>query len=150
MIKESLISKTQALAIKELGFNESTSCFILVLGKVVHTWNPENYNKFGRYASVPTVDEVIDWLRRKHNIIIYNKIEPFVDPADQTHKTILFRFGVKRCDINHLGWNGRLYIGETRFSKNIYSLKREAISIAIKYIMSHEKKKSTKSTTTKK
>lgn len=131
MTKESLISKTQALAIKKLGFNELT---LYLRGDM----------------SVPTVDEVIDWLRRKHNIIIYNKIEPFVDPADQTHKTILFRFGIKRCDINHLGWNGRLYIGETRFSKNIYSLKREAISIAIKYIMSHEKKKSAKSATTKK
>ena len=131
MTKESLISKTQTLALKELGFNELTL-----------------YLRYG--VPVPTVDEAIDWLRRRHNIIIYNKIEPFVDPADQTHKTILFRFGVKRCDINHLGWNGRLYIGETRFSKNIYSLKREAISIAIKYIMSHEKKKSAKSATTKK
>lgn len=131
MTKNSLVTKKQAIALKELKFNELT---LYLRGDVL----------------VPTVDEAIDWLRRKHNIIIYNKIEPFVDPADQTHKTILFRFGVKRCDINHLGWNGRLYIGETRFNKNIYSLKREAISIAIKYIMSHEKKKSAKSATTKK
>ena len=58
MTKESLISKTQTLALKELGFNELT---LYLRGDM----------------SVPTVDEVIDWLRRKHNIIIYNKIEPF-------------------------------------------------------------------------
>lgn len=120
MTKRSLISKTQTLALKELGFNELTL-----------------YLKGG--VPVPTVDEAIDWLRRKYNIVIYNKIEPFVDPTDLTHKTILFRFGVKRCDTTNLGWNGRLYIGETRFAKNVYSLKREAINIALKYIKSQKK-----------
>jgi hypothetical protein len=139
MTKESLISKTQALAIKELGFNEPTSHYVLVLGKVIHSWNPDNYNNSGRFASVPTVDEAVDWLRRKYNIVIYNKIEPFVDPTDLTHKTILFRYGIKRCDTTNLGWNGRLYIGETRLDKNVYSLKREAITIALKYIKNRKK-----------
>jgi hypothetical protein len=80
-----------------------------------------------------------DWLRRKHNIVIYNKVEPFVDPTDDTHKKILFKYGVKRCDINHLGWNGRIDLGATRLSTNVYSLKREAINIAIKYIKSQKK-----------
>ena len=120
MVKDSLVTKTQTKALKELGFNELT---LYVSG-----WMP-----------VPTIDEVIDWLRRKYNIVIYNKIEPFVDPTDDTHKKILFKYGVKRCDINHLGWNGRIDLGTTRLSTNVYSLKREAIGIAIKYIKSQKK-----------
>lgn len=145
MVKNSLIAKKQARTLKELGFNKERFSYYFWVDDT-----GDNSNKIRHCISVPTVDEVIDWLRRKHNIIIYNKIEPFVDPADQTHKTILFKFGVKQCDTKHLGWNGRTYIGETRLAKNVYSLKREAISIAIKYIVSDEKKKSTKSTTTKK
>ena len=120
MIKDSLITKTQALALKELGFNEIT---LYARG----------------YLSVPTVDEVIDWLRRKYNIVVYNKIEPFVDPIDDTHKTILFKYGVKRCDINHLGWNGRIDLGTTRLAKNVYSLKRETIKIAMTYSTSQKR-----------
>ena len=120
MVKDSLVTKTQALALKELGFNEIT---LYARG----------------YLSVPTVDEAIDWLRRKYNIVVYNKIEPFVDPVDDTHKTILFKYGVKRCDINHLGWNGRIDLGTTRLAKNVYSLKRESINIALKYIKSQKR-----------
>ena len=73
------------------------------------------------------------------HIVVYNKVEPFVDPIDDTHKTILFKYGVKRCDINHLGWNGRIDLGTTRLAKNVYSLKREAINIALKYIKSQKR-----------
>ena len=114
----------QALALKKLGLSEYSYHVFWYAGKKIRRYN---------------VDEVIDWLRRKYNIVIYNKIEPFVDPTDESHKKILFRFGVKRCDTNHLGWNGRLYIGETRMSTNVYSLKREAINIAIEYIKSQKK-----------
>ena len=120
MVKDSLVTKTQAKALKELRFNEIT---LYMSG-----WVP-----------VPTIDEAIDWLRRKYNIIIYNKVEPFVDPIDDTHKTILFKYGVKLCDTHHLGWNGRTDLGTTRLAKNVYSLKREAIDIAIKYIKSQKK-----------
>ena len=120
MVKDSLVTKKQSQALKELGFNEPT---LYVSG----------------WVSVPTVDEAIDWLRRKYNIVIYNKIEPFVDPTDDTHKKILFKYGVKLCDTHHLGSNGRVDIGNTRLNTNVYSLKREAISIAIKYIKSRIK-----------
>lgn len=149
MVKDSLVTKTQAKTLKELGFKEPTSCYFWsafikpIMTNVedfgIMSGAPDNSNNIKHCVSVPTVDEVIDWLRRKHNIIIYNKIEPFVDPADQTHKTILFKFGVKQCDTKHLGWNGRTYIGETRLAKNVYSLKREAIGIAIKYIKSQKR-----------
>lgn len=123
MVKCSLITITQALTLRELGFNECSCNVFWYAGKKIRRHN---------------VDEVIDWLRRKYNIVIYNKIEPFVDPTDETHKKILFRFGVKRCDINHLGWNGRIDLGVTRLSTNVYSLKREAINIALKYIKSQK------------
>ena len=42
-----------------------------------------------------SMDNVIDWLREKHNIIIYNSIEPFVDPTEDNHH-ILYRFALHR------------------------------------------------------
>ena len=120
MVKNSLVTKKQALALKELKFNELT---LYLRGGV----------------PVPTVDEAIDWLRRKYDIIVYNKIPPFVDPIDHTHKTILFRYGVKRCDTIVLGWNGRVDLGSTDMSTNVYALKRAAINIALKYIKSQKK-----------
>jgi len=138
MIKDSLVTKTQALAFKELGFVESTGGYLWEDATHISFGYPENSNRIINCVSVPTVDEAIDWLRRKYNIVIYNKVEPFVDPTDDSHKTILFKFGVKRCDINHLGWNGRIDLGTTRLSTNVYSLKREAISIALKYIKSQK------------
>ena len=141
MVKYSLITKKQALALKELGFAEPVAYGIDYCGRT-GKWMPINLNGSpygGRWTSLPTVDEAIDWLRRKYNIIIYNKIERFVDPTDDTHKTVLFKYGVKRCDCNHLGWNGRIDLGTTRLAKNVYSLKREAITIALKYIKSQKK-----------
>lgn len=140
MIKNSLVTKTQALALKELEFSELTPYYLLEGNtNTLYYDKLENSNSAKWFTSVPTVDETIDWLRRKYNIVIYNKVEPFVDPTDQTHKTILFRFGVKRCDTTNLGWNGRIDLGTTRLSTNVYSLKREAIGIALKYIKSQKK-----------
>lgn len=136
------------MALKELGFKESVSSYMWVEDDLYAGFIaedrilfacPDNNNRIHGCLSVPTTDEVIDWLRRKHNIVIYNKVEPFVDPIDDTHKTILFKYGVKRCDINHLGWNGRIDLGTTRLAKNVYSIKREAIGIALKYIKSQKK-----------
>ena len=139
MTKDSLVTKTQALALKELGFKEPVSGYMWTAESKTWFSCPDNNNHINSCLSVPTTDEVIDWLRRKYNIVIYNKVEPFVDPIDDTHKTILFKYGVKRCDINHLGWNGRIDLGTTRLAKNVYSLKREAIGIALKYIKSQKK-----------
>lgn len=93
----------------------------------------------------PSVDSVIDYLRKKHNVIIYNSMEPFVDP--HTNK-ILYRFSVKFCNIRD-GWNGRQYIGQSTMTCNIYSAKRQAIWLAIRWINKQrngKKKLSTRST----
>lgn len=81
--------------------------------------------------NLPFVDYVINWLMYKFNIIIYCKIEPFVSPSRK--KEILYRYAVKYCNIN-MGWNGRVYIGESRLGPNPYVLKRECITLAIKYL----------------
>lgn len=89
------------------------------------------------WISVPTCDQVIDWLRANHNVIIYNAVEPVVDPKNSGK--ILYRFAIKWCNKRD-GWNGRIYIGTTRFAANIYSLKREAITKALQWL----KRKQTK------
>ena len=136
MVKDSLITKTQAQALKELGYKEPTAYYYFPSGwrGPVNCDYPRKNEKYLQGYSLPTVDEAIDWIRRKYNIVIYNKVEPFVDPTDDTHKTILFIYGVKLCDTKHLGWNGRISLGTTRLNTNVYSLKREAISIALKYL----------------
>lgn len=85
--------------------------------------------KYG-YCHTATVDDAIDWLRRKYNIVIYNTIEPFVDPVSNK---ILYRMSVKQCNLRD-GWNGRIYIGESKLTSNIYAAKRQAVSIAIRWI----------------
>ncbi len=94
------------------------------------------YGYYGYVTYVPnvghiaTVDDAIDWLRRKYNIVIYNTIEPFVDPVSNK---ILYRMSVKQCNLRD-GWNGRIYIGESKLTSNIYTAKRQAVSIAIRWI----------------
>ena len=97
--------------------------------------------KFDPVINSVSLDGVIDWLRRKHNIVIYNSIEPFVDPVSDNHH-ILYRFSVKRCNLRD-GWNGREYIGESKLTKNIYTAKKQAITLAIKWLKQHrhERKK---------
>lgn len=81
-----------------------------------------------------TVDDAIDAFRKKFNIIIYHKAEPFVQPTGNKHK-ILYCFAVKKCYPNEPnGWNKREYIGESKWCENIYEAKRQAIKIALKYV----------------
>ena len=97
--------------------------------------------KFDPVTENVSLDGVIDWLRRKHNIVIYNSIEPFVDPVSDNHH-ILYRFSVKYCNLRD-GWNGREYIGESKLTKNIYTAKKQAITLAIKWLKQrqHERTK---------
>lgn len=83
------------------------------------------------------IDKVIDAIRRKYNVHIYNSAAPFVTKETDTKNVVLYGFGVKYCNLKH-GWNSRQYIGKARWSKNIYEAKRKAINIAIKWILSHK------------
>lgn len=109
--RQSLLTINQARALIEYGY----------YGPVMYVQN---------VGYLATVDDVIDWLRRKYNIVIYNTIEPFVDPVSNK---ILYRMSVKQCNLRD-GWNGRMYIGESKLTSNIYAAKRQAVSIAIRWI----------------
>lgn len=129
MIRKALVSPAIIIALYKLGFDEeSDDVYPLTKlgGEKELLWRPN-------------VDHVIDWLRRKHNIVIYNAIEPFVDPTAKKPR-ILYRYSVKKCNLRD-GWNGRKYIGESKLVENIYSAKRQAIMIALRYIKSQKNDK---------
>jgi len=88
------------------------------------------------------LDDVIDWLRRKYNIHVYTAMEPFIDPTDEK-RPVLYRFAVKYCNQRD-GWNGRIYIGETKLSPNVYTLKKQAITLALRWIKKNHIKKLSK------
>lgn len=126
MIKKALVSPRIAKNLDSLGFTTN-----------VAIRKPER--SLGgklKWILYPDVDDAIDWLRRKYNIVIYNSIEPFVDPAAKKPR-ILYRYSVKKCNLRD-GWNGRKYIGESKLVENIYSAKRQAIMIALRYIKSQK------------
>jgi len=79
---------------------------------------------------VPTLDEMIEWLREKFLIVIYNHMEPFVSP---TKGKIIYCYRVKQCNLRD-GWNGRNYLGQTEYSEDICEVKKQAIEIAINYL----------------
>lgn len=74
--------------------------------------------------------------RKKYNIVVYNRFEPFVDP-----KTSEIRYGysIKRCNKTR-GWNFRQYIGDTHVGSDPNVLKAEALEI-IKIYLQNEKEK---------
>lgn len=86
------------------------------------------------------VDAVIDKLRTKYHIMIYNTAEPFVNAQNKVE----YGFSVKVCS-SKWGWNARKYLGKTKWRTNIYQAKREAINIALRWILSHKSQKSKKS-----
>lgn len=138
------VTYNQARKLKAIGFKEPThDRFKTGLNpKVSKTTLLTDWNHFIFSVSAPTVDEAIDWLRRKYNIHIYTCIEPFVDPQD-TNGSVLYRYGVKWCDQRN-GWNGRIIIGKTKLSKNPLSLKRQAITFALRWITKNNIKKLSK------
>lgn len=132
------VTCVQAKKLKAIGFNEPTSNYYRS-GKIMNGRDRMNWNLFISLlrVSAPTVDEAIDWLRRKFNVHIYAAVEPFVDPVDKKSPT-LYRYAVKYCNRRD-GWNGRSYIGQTRLAKNVYSLKRQAITLAINWLNKRNK-----------
>ena len=128
-----LVTIKQAIALAAIGYNKPTIRYAydfdgeLKLQKDIRYINAKLVKLI---LPIPTVDEVIDWFRCKHHVIIYNSIEPFVDPIDNRIK---YGYRVKKCDVRW-GWNSRMYIGNRILSYDINSAKRKAISVAISYI----------------
>lgn len=141
-MKQNRVTVRQAKLLKQLGFVERTNCYMYEYKNFSHisesgssiNWNKEQTTV---WTSIPTVDEAIDWIRRKFNIVIYNKFAPFVDTYG--NKFIWYGYRVKRCNLKQ-GWNFREYIGESHTRKSVYSAKREAINIALEYITKNKAK----------
>lgn len=140
-MKAALVTIKQAQELKALGFRDVVShCIVETIGGYkIKSGCSSNVNKYKWAVSIPTVDEAIDWLRRRYNVHIYTSVPPFVDPKDNKHP-ILYRYSVKWCNKRD-GWNGRVRIGESNLSKNVYSLKRQAIWLAIRWIKANKKPK---------
>lgn len=132
-----LVTLKQALLLRDLGFNEVSMQYAYRFFKNgdFHIQNGQTFCKNSdsplHILVLPTIDQAIDWIRRKYNIIIYNAMEPFVDPI--TNK-ILYRYKVKKCNVKW-GWNQREPLGQSRMSPNVYAMKRQALTIAIRYIL---------------
>lgn len=143
-MKQNRVTIKQAKELKKLGFRE---------GSVYYSYNYNNdgfktverckfgqvgdWNNFSLMISVPTIDEACDWIRRKFNVIVYDATPPYVDPAGS--KCIWYRYAVKFCNILG-GWNFREYIGTSKRLKNAYAAKRQALSLAISYVMKSKAK----------
>lgn len=139
-MKKQRVTKRQAFILKKLGFNKHTTAYYNYDSKeIYYVCCPKNLNRFGiKIASAPTVDEAIDFLRQKYNVIIYNTSAPYVDPIDPKRR-ISYNMSIKYCNRRD-GW-----IGYISGSYNIYAVKRCAISTAIKwidkYLMPYRKKR---------
>lgn len=140
-MNSNLVTIKQALSLRELGFNEPTVRYAFRFSDDCeyriqqHAFLYNYNNKYPRMLSIPTVDEVIDWLRRKFHVIIYDATQPFVCP---TSMKILYAYRIKFCNTRH-GWNSREYLGCSKWSTNSYGMKRQAIWIALRYIVKKKK-----------
>lgn len=83
------------------------------------------------------LDEVIDELRIRYRIVIYNSVAPYVDPMTNDG-TILYRFTTKLCSMQ--GYNFREILGKSIQTPNIYVAKRQAIAWAINYLLKTRRK----------
>lgn len=138
-MKKDLCSITIAKALDELGFNRETRyCYDPRVSRIKRDPNRQirDWNHYLRpplfYVSVPTVDQAIDWIREKYNVVIYNHVPPFVDPKDKQNR-IMYIYDVKFCNRRD-GWNGRIMVSTASGSYNIYAAKRMAIMDAIRWI----------------
>lgn len=135
------VTLRQALTLRALGFKEP--CMQMAYkfgdknwslgntGKCVIT----NNNNYPNCVAVPSVDQAIDWIRRKYSIHIVNRIIPFVDPTKQGK--ILHSYCVKKTNVKD-GWNFREMLGNES-SHDIYAAKRMCIDIALRYVRNKTK-----------
>ena len=139
------VTKLQAKKLKQLGYNRDVTAYYLenkarLLNKMLfetHVSEDWNHNKNGSqyrketdplypFISAPTLDEVIEWLREKHNIIITIELIQLIKNTNNYDYCIYFPNKPIDCG------------NEDRYSK-IEHAKREAISKAIKYLLKNAK-----------
>lgn len=139
-MKKDLCSITICKELEKLGFDERTFHYYNPNRKVVQKGANSQYRDWNHYfrpvlnyISVPTVDQAIDWIRKKYDVVIFNHVAPYVNPSDEKNR-IIYTYNVKYCDRKN-GWNGRVHISYGKCtSYNIYTAKRMAIMKAIRWI----------------
>lgn len=149
------VTKLQAKRLKQLGYNRDVTAYYLenkarLLNKMLfetHVSEDWNHNKNGSqyrketdplypFISAPTLDEVIEWLREKHNIIITIEL---IQPSKSTIELIQPFKSTYNYDYCLYFPNTPMDCGnKDRYSK-IEHAKREAISKAIKYLLKNDK-----------
>jgi len=82
-----------------------------------------------------SIDEVIEHLRKQYNIVIYNDVEPFVDPLHEGH--IVYQYSSKWCNLRD-GWNGRVYIARKIFNHNPNLAKFQIVEETIKWMINNK------------
>lgn len=159
MNDRNLVTATLALRLWNYGYRERCARFAYRIGDkyIISGWiSYENWRTVKRYMivdgkkvpseiPVPTVDEAIDWLRKKYNIVICNKTDPYVCP--KTGK-IQFGYRIKKC-YPKAGWNMRQYIGVSIWSANIYAAKRDAIRKALTWLKKDQNAKTRRKSSTR-
>lgn len=140
-MKESLVTTAQALVLRGLGFDEVCLHYVMYDEQTqMYTKTPRrcmviNAKTLNNLVPVPTVDEALDFMRRKYNLVTYGN-EPTVDMIS---REILYSLSVKECN-TIWGYNQRVYIGYTKRGSNYYAIKREALWMEIRYITAKKKK----------
>ena len=149
------VTKLQAKRLKQLGYNRDVTAYYLenkarLLNKMLfetHVSEDWNHNKNGSqykketdplypFISAPTLDEVIEWLREKHNIVITIEL---IQPSKSTIELIQPFKSTYNYDYCLYFPNTPMDCGnKDRYSK-IEHAKREAISKAIKYLLKNDK-----------
>lgn len=160
------VTKLQAKKLKQLGYNRDVTAYYLenkarLLNKMLfetHVSEDWNHNKNGSqyrketdplypFISAPTLDEVIEWLREKHNIIITIELIQLIKNNNYDYCLYFPNKSIDYCSyfpnksINYCSYflNKSIDCGnKDRYSK-IEHAKREAISKAIKYILKNDK-----------
>ena len=138
-----LVSIKQAEILKELGFKELVRRFaykevnekkfkLMPDQEELYEYSGPRYSRItNRYLLIPTVDQAIDWIRCKFDVVIYNSAEPFVKPLT---KDIVYAYGVKYCNRRD-GWNGRIIIDRGGdWCKDPNAAKRRALTKALNFI----------------
>ena len=80
------------------------------------------------------VDQAIDLIRQKYNIVVYNSAAPHVSSTNKENK-IVFGYTVKKCyPGTPQGWNKRVYIYTTNWYDDPWKAKIEAIKAIVEYV----------------
>jgi hypothetical protein len=114
-MKEQFVSLAIAQQLKEKGFDQSCMAYVYtgdtgtnvdqyVYGAISHDGNPihENYNVYDMSYSLPLWQQVIDWFRDKHSIMI---CIDFYDEGFKEEPHIIYHFKISEpktwheCDI---------------------------------------------------